>query len=540
MNAQLRLKAASQVLRGSFFSSRTFGLALVALPATARARLPGPEQVLALARGLAGQVLAWRRHWALLAILVAVVATYAPSLNDYFHGDDFIAFQDLTTKPFFKHMGEVFTFQDSNIYWRPLAQLYHRIVYGFAGLDPFAFHLANLIVFLITLVLLYLFCLREGFGVGVATAAVAIFGLYPNHPVSIAWIDNVGRELSLTFILGSLLALQRAVRTSRPRDEALAVALFLVAVLCDETTLALAPVPVLYGAYRDWGGTGFVRRQLRRGAAYGAILATLGPLQFIMDSQNSTQGAVNDLALGPNVVEHFWALVSRLTLPLASGDFIRNITGAEWVVGAIAIALAVLMLAFGSMRLRFLVLWGAFALAPFSLWTLPIVPGRYVYLAAPAFAIVVAWCGGQLFHAVTGAMAASSRPAALASRGVLWLGAATALVLMLGSSVATEVRDHQYGEMTSQYRLLGVDLPKLLPQVPKGGRVIIYYGPWRGYPIWTEAVVRTVYKDPSLQVVNVIATDDESPAPSLGPKDRVVYYTGRGFILPVLRASANN
>ncbi len=36
--------------------------------------------------------------------LIAVVLAYWSSLDGYFHGDDFVAFVDMATKPFDKHL----------------------------------------------------------------------------------------------------------------------------------------------------------------------------------------------------------------------------------------------------------------------------------------------------------------------------------------------------------------------------------------------------------------------------------------------------
>ena len=88
---------------------------------------------------------------ALTVALALVFLVYVPTLNDYFHGDDFLAFVDLTTLKPWQQVSNVFTFNDSNVYWRPLGHLFYLGIYQAAGLDPYYFHLAAVGVFLATL-----------------------------------------------------------------------------------------------------------------------------------------------------------------------------------------------------------------------------------------------------------------------------------------------------------------------------------------------------------------------------------------------------
>src|SRR3972149_2524733 len=171
---------------------------------------------------LRGRLVSARQELPLLFILLASPVAHPPSLGDYFHGDDFIAFVDLATKPFFRHMADVITLSDSNFYWRPLGQLYYRILYEVGGLNPIYYHVANLAVFLATVYLLYRFCLRAGFRRPVALGAAALFGLLPNHAVSVAWVTNAPREIGVMLFLASLVLLPRALQSMRLRDEALA------------------------------------------------------------------------------------------------------------------------------------------------------------------------------------------------------------------------------------------------------------------------------------------------------------------------------
>jgi hypothetical protein len=167
----------------------------------------------------------------LVLILAAVAAVHVPSIDAYFHGDDFVAMTDLVSKPPLTHLANVYTFADSNFYWRPLGQTYDVVIYQLFGLSPLAFHVGSLVFFEGTLVLLYWLCRRMGLPQPVALGACLIFGLFPNHVVSVAWITNTSRLMAVFFFLASLLMIEKAAGSRRFVYEAGAWLLFLAACL---------------------------------------------------------------------------------------------------------------------------------------------------------------------------------------------------------------------------------------------------------------------------------------------------------------------
>src|SRR5205823_4677740 len=92
-------------------------------------------------------------------------------------------------------------------------------------------------------------------------------------------------------------------------------------------------------------------------------------------------------------------------------------------------------------------------------------------------------------------------------------GAAVAALLFLGGS-ATVNRNEAWAQSTEPYRTLAQGLKQAVPNTSNGSRIIIYYGVWNGFPLWPNAVARTIYKDESINVINVprqIADDSEGP-----------------------------
>lgn len=479
-----------------------------------------------------------RRHWALAIVLAVVAFVYLPTLDDYFHGDDFIAFVDLASKSPLPYMRDVLTFQDSNIYWRPLGEVYHLAMYHAFGLSPAAFHGGSLFFFLATLTLLYAFCLSFGLNRPAAVGAVLFLGLFPNHPVNVAWTTAVPRVIGVMFLIGALLLVMQATKARGLRWDVAAVLVFALACLSDETLAVLAPVPVLLALLFD-RRRGWRARMLTRSVVFGALAATVIALQVLVAPAEAPGS--HEYGLGTHVFRNYWALASRLVLPTSDGITLAEVQSAQWAAGAAAAVGALWLAVMGSWRVRFLVFWALVGLAPFSLWIEPIAPARYVYVAAVPFAVLCAWLLVGAGEALWGL---GFRRFASSQRVVPYLIAAPAAVLIFAlafvAASETRARNAAFAAETEQYRILAQELPKVLPTLPEGATVVVYYGVWDSLVVWPTSVIRTVYKDPTLKFVNVPSERVNTFSPFLRTNDRAVFFTGSNFLAPEMPAVAGS
>jgi hypothetical protein len=433
----------------------------------------------------------------LLSILIAVFILHLPTLDDHFHGDDYVAFTEFRTTSFGEYAKSVFFFEDANFYWRPLGKLFHRALFEVTGLDPLAFRLAALGVFLGTIGAIYAFCVRERLGYAVALGAAGCFAFVPNHVVSVAWVTNTSRLLSLLFFVCCLLALQGERRKIRIGREVLAWSLFGAAVLSDETVLALAPVVVYYATFVAHERVHWRPALLRLGA-FALLVVLLVPLQLANTLDDEPRLAY--YGIGPHVVTQTWALASQLVLPLAepatADTLIASITTVQWAAGLAAVLIGSFLVVVGSARMRFLLLWAAFGLAPFALWDVLYTSPRYVYVAAAPYAICVSWMCVSMVRSVIEVVGAGRLRLVGLSAGMAGI-AALLLLGVMTSANATRERNEAWGRNAAYYEILAKGLEAARDRDPEVSRIVLA-GPWPQF--WASAVAQTVYGDESIQV----------------------------------------
>ncbi|MBI4878962.1 MAG: hypothetical protein HY812_04775 [Planctomycetes bacterium] len=141
--------------------------------------------------------------------------------------------------------------EDLGLY-RPLTILTYRWTYQLRGLDPFAFHLLNVLLHGVVSALVVLVALSLGAGSSAALLAGLLFAVHPVHVESVAWIVGRAELLAAAFALLALLAHGRpGDRRSLPRL-LLAALLYGMAAISKETAL---PLPALF-FFLDLGARG--------------------------------------------------------------------------------------------------------------------------------------------------------------------------------------------------------------------------------------------------------------------------------------------
>ena len=228
----------------------------------------------------------WRQGNTLLglgAILLLTVLVYWRALgNDFINWDDpnYVYESELVTSLSPSNIVRMFTeYAISN--YHPLAILSLAIDYAWSGLNPFGYHLSNVILHLINVVLSFLFARRlaldywankaqtldnnapnaaatDGLNekrsnlIGLVIAG--FFALHPLHVESVAWISERKDMLYVLFMLPAFIAYMNYRKTGSKAQYAATFVLFLLSLLSKPSAVVF-PMLLLcidYLHYRQW------------------------------------------------------------------------------------------------------------------------------------------------------------------------------------------------------------------------------------------------------------------------------------------------
>jgi protein O-mannosyl-transferase len=152
----------------------------------------------------------WKSPWFFGAVIIAAtVLAYLPALRGGFIWDDdaYVTQNRLLTAP--DGLARIwFSFESPSQYF-PLTYTALRVDRALWGLNPFGYHLVNVLLHAVNALLVWALLAR--LRVSGAWLAAAIFALHPVHAESVAWITERKNVLMCFFFLLSLLAWTRFV-----------------------------------------------------------------------------------------------------------------------------------------------------------------------------------------------------------------------------------------------------------------------------------------------------------------------------------------
>ncbi len=195
-----------------------------------------------------------------LAVLLVSFAVYVNALSGDFVYDDT---HQVLENPWIKDIGNIPEIFSKNVwgfrsasyvsnYYRPLMHIVYMFDYGFSGLNPWGFHLINLLFHCGVSVLVFL-TIRELFGGESAPSsyrspplvAAMLFAAHPIHAEAVAWIAGLP-DLGFTFFF--LLSFYFHIRSRAVFSVSywISVACYAVAALFKEPALTLPAILFAY------------------------------------------------------------------------------------------------------------------------------------------------------------------------------------------------------------------------------------------------------------------------------------------------------
>jgi tetratricopeptide (TPR) repeat protein len=179
--------------------------------------------------------------WLLLGLLLATLAAYYPAWHGGMLWDDdsHITREELRSPEGLRRIW--FELGATQQYY-PVVHSAFWFLHKLWGEDTLGYHLANIILHAISAFLLALILRR--LAVPGACLAAVIFALHPVHVESVAWVSELKNTLSGALYLGAALAYLHFDKDRRKRLYALALGLFVLA-LMSKTVTATLPAALL-------------------------------------------------------------------------------------------------------------------------------------------------------------------------------------------------------------------------------------------------------------------------------------------------------
>ena len=234
---------------------------------------------------------------AVLAAGVIVFLFYLPSLNaDFVNFDDSLYVHENavireTGAGFLK---SVFGSQVAGI-WHPLTIISLAVDLRLWGLDPFGFHLTNVLFHSLNAALLALLTTtlagrapagRKGLAVFAGFAAALLWGLHPQRVESVAWVSERKDVLFAFFFLLSVIAYVRFTESLSRWAYVGALVLFGLSLMSKPMAVSLPIVLLLYDLWSKRGG---LKRLLLEKAPFIALAAIASVIAVM---SQASEGAV--------------------------------------------------------------------------------------------------------------------------------------------------------------------------------------------------------------------------------------------------------
>lgn len=192
-------------------------------------------------------------------IILAVItfAVYANSLyNDFVFDDESVVQADptimeLSNIPKF-FTGEMGFHKVIGAYYRPVVSSTYAIDYAIWEFNPFGYHLTNVIMHIINVLLFYALLLlmfekfKSPYKDYIILIAALIFAVHPIHTEVVAWVSGRTDGLACTFFFASFIYYLKYSKGPSNKNLALALFFYLLSLFSKEMAITLPAVIILY------------------------------------------------------------------------------------------------------------------------------------------------------------------------------------------------------------------------------------------------------------------------------------------------------
>lgn len=248
--------------------------------------------------------------WAPIAIVLVTALVYYRALSGGLTSidDDFYIPKNPFLRDFSWHgVQEIFTsFYQTN--YHPLTTLTYFFEYNWFGLNPFPYHLLNVLLHLLNTWLVWKLAERLSGNRLTALIVCALFALHPMHVESVAWVAERKDVLYTAFYLLALLAYLRYLRTGFNKQAyAGALLLFLASLFSKSAAVTLPVVLVIIDLYK---GRKIDTKLIIEKVPFFVLSVLFGILAI---RSQRAGGAINDYMISFSFIDKFFVLTSAIS-----------------------------------------------------------------------------------------------------------------------------------------------------------------------------------------------------------------------------------
>ena len=194
------------------------------------------------------------KHLAISILILLTFLSYSPSLKNYFVWDDvfFIAqnnyIKDLSFLPQYFYSAKTYSSRPNYYIYRPLRTLTFALEYKIWGLNAFGFHLTNILLHILNVLMAYFLVSRLASSRRLGFITALIFSLHPVQTEAVAWIKGRADLLFTFFFLIGFLAFlkKKEEEKNNPWLMAAIYISFLLALLSKVMAITFPLILILY------------------------------------------------------------------------------------------------------------------------------------------------------------------------------------------------------------------------------------------------------------------------------------------------------
>lgn len=194
----------------------------------------------------------------LILLVIIVFLLYGKSINFEPTGlDDTILIKDnINFISDFRNIPKLFTmsafYDNSTLYYRPVLSLSFAIESFFVRDNFKIYHLTNIILFVLSLYLFYLFCIELELNQTILKFILLIIAVHPMFVSIAVWIPGRNDSLLALFFVTSFIFFIRYLNTKKTKYAFLFCFFFVVSMFTKETFISLIPLYFIYLCLYDF------------------------------------------------------------------------------------------------------------------------------------------------------------------------------------------------------------------------------------------------------------------------------------------------